>query len=77
MKNQRVNLTIDRLNIRLKGVSRHEARETVNGLGDRLANHLTVDAAGNVIPRDRTQNEPVSLQDRIASKIARSIHERT
>ena len=77
MKNQRMNLTIDRLNIRLKGVSRHEAREAVNGLGDRLANHLTVDAAGNITPRDRSQNEPVSLQDRIASQIARSIHERT
>jgi len=77
MKNTRINLTIDRLNIRLKGVSRYVAREAVNGLGDRLANHLTVDAAGNITPRDRTANGTGSLQDRVVSQIARSIHERT
>jgi len=69
MKNKPINLTIDRLNIRLKGVSRHQAREAVNGLGDRLLHQLTVDAAGNV-------THPTSLQDRVVSQIARSIHEK-
>lgn len=76
MKNQRINLTIDRLNIRLKGVTPQAAREAVNGLGNRLGERLTVDAAGNVTLRDGVGNGPASLQDRVVSQIAGSIHEK-
>ena len=76
MTNQRINISIDRLNIRLKGVTPQAAREAVNGLGNRLAEQLTVDAAGNVTPREGTINRPASLQDRVVSQIVGSIDEK-
>ncbi len=89
MENKKGNVTIDRLNIRLKGVPAHTARAVVEQLGSRLLKQLArdetfsrqgqhrridrVDAGTHQLQSGESKN-PAGLQARIVSQIARSIH---
>lgn len=89
MTNQQVKINIDRLDIRLKGVSAHTARAAVNQLGSHLLNQLARDEkfaaakrgtrietldAGTIKLQSSESKNPNGLRDRIVSGIVKTVN---
>lgn len=88
MANQKVEVNIDRLEIRLKGVSAHTAQAAIKQLGSRLLNQLARDEtfakarrgprietldAGTVKLQSGESKNPSGLRDRIVSGIVKTV----
>jgi hypothetical protein len=88
MANRKVEVNIDRLEIRLKGISAHTAQAAVKQLGSRLLKQLARDEtfakarpgpgietldAGTIKLQSGESKNPSGLRDRIVSGIVKSV----
>ena len=89
MANQQIKVNIDRLDIRLKGVSAHTAQAAVKQLGSRLLNQLARDKslanakqghrieildAGTIKLKNGESKSSSGLRDQIVSGIVKTVN---